>query len=357
MMVGKNGAQAMKAVQSPNPPDLILLDIMMPDMDGYEVCRRIKADARTRDIPVIFVSAMGEESDETKGLDLGAVDYITKPVSPGIVRARVRTHLAVRHQMQEIEQASAVIDAQRKRMHDELELARGIQTAMMPDPCPDLPGIDLRAMMRPARELGGDFYDFFPLEDGRLCICIGDVAGKGAGAALFMAATRSIIRSKATSTSSPAEIMTCASDELARGNESCTFVTLWFGVVDPASGVIEFTNAGHNPPYICRSDGAVEMVRDRHGPVAGAWDGFEYAEGQLTLGVGDLLFLYTDGVNEAFDPEGRIYTDERLKALLHELRPESAADAVEGVAADVWRHQAEAEQSDDVTVLALRVTP
>jgi sigma-B regulation protein RsbU (phosphoserine phosphatase) len=91
--------------------------------------------------------------------------------------------------------------------------------------------------------------------------------------------------------------------------------------------------------------------------VAGAWDGFEYAEGQLTLGVGDLLFLYTDGVNEAFDPEGRIYTDERLKALLHELRPESAADAVEGVAADVWRHQAEAEQSDDVTVLALRVTP
>jgi sigma-B regulation protein RsbU (phosphoserine phosphatase) len=356
MMVGKNGAQAMKAVQSSTPPDLVLLDIMMPEMDGYEVCRRIKADAQTRDIPVIFVSAMGEESDETKGLDIGAVDYITKPVSPGIVRSRVRTHLAVRHQMQEIARASAVIEVQRKRMHEELELARSIQTGMMPDPCPTLPGVDLKAMMRPARELGGDFYDFFPLADGRLCICIGDVAGKGAGAALFMAATRSIIRSKAASTSSPAEIMTYTSDELARGNESCTFVTLWFGIVDQSSGEIVFTNAGHNPPYVCRSDGSVEMLRERHGPVAGAWDGFEYGDGTLTLGAGDLLFLYTDGVNEAFDPAGVIYTDKRLESLLRELRPESAADAVEGVTADVWRHQAEAEQSDDVTVLALRVT-
>ena len=189
IMVAISGEQALKAVRLENPPDLILLDVMMPEMDGYEVCRQLKADESTREIPVIFVTAMGAESDETRGLELGAADYITKPISPAIVEARVRTQMERKHHLDQLQEAYHLINAQKDRMQEELNVGRDIQLSMLPQTFPPFPQHDefqLHAKMQAAREVGGDFYDFFLIDEDHLCVCVGDVSGKGVPAALFL---------------------------------------------------------------------------------------------------------------------------------------------------------------------------
>ena len=205
VMVAINGEQALKAVGGAKPPDLVLLDIMMPEMDGYEVCRRIKAAPATRDIPIIFVTAMGQEDDETKGLDLGAADYLTKPISPSIVEARVRTQLELRRTMKDLRAAHAVIEAQRDRMQAELDVGRDIQTSMLRKDFPKTDIYCVHAELYPAKEVAGDFYDFFEIEPGLICFSVGDVSGKGVPAALFMAMTKTLIKSRASSDPSPAK--------------------------------------------------------------------------------------------------------------------------------------------------------
>ena len=303
VMAAKNGELALKAAGSPNPPDLILLDIMMPEMDGYEVCSRLKGNPATKDIPVIFVTAMGETDDETKGLELGAVDYITKPISPPIVLERVKTHLALR-------KAYQVIEAQKERMQDELNIGREIQMSMLRQDFPVYPDrdeFDLAATILPAREVGGDFYDFFFVDQDHLCLCVGDVSGKGVPAALFMAVTKTLIKSRASSDDSPASIMTYVNDALCEGNEACMFVTLFLAFVNVKTGALVYSNAGHNPPNLKRRSGNVERLSDRHGPVAGAMEGLAFKESAINLEQGDALVFYTDGVTEAMNPEGALF--------------------------------------------------
>ena len=167
-----NGQMALKIIEKA-PPDLILLDIMMPGMSGYEVCERLKADPDTRDIPVIFLTAMEQTTDEAKGFELGAADYITKPVNPPILEARVKTHLALKFAMDELQSAYAVIKKQKDRMQEELDVGRDIQMSMLPiefPPFPDRSEFDLHALLKPAREVGGDFYDYFFVSDDEICL-------------------------------------------------------------------------------------------------------------------------------------------------------------------------------------------
>jgi CheY-like chemotaxis protein len=184
-----SGAMALKIVEK-QPPDLVLLDIMMPEMDGYEVCRRLKDDDVTRGIPVIFLTAMEQTTDEAKGFDLGAADYITKPVNPPILQARVRTHLALKQSMDELQAAYAIIKKHSERMEQELSVGHDIQMSMLPITFPEKPEFALHACLQPAREVGGDFYDFFFVDDDKICLVVGDVSGKGVPAALFMHANR-----------------------------------------------------------------------------------------------------------------------------------------------------------------------
>jgi sigma-B regulation protein RsbU (phosphoserine phosphatase) len=321
MMAAKNGEQALKAVQIANPPDLILLDIMMPEMDGYEVCRRLKADEATRDIPVIFITAMGETSDETKGLEVGAVDYLTKPISPPIVEARVKTHLALRRNMAELQKAYKIIETQKDRMEDELNVAHGIQMSMVPQtfpPFPDRDEFSIHAALHPAREVGGDFYDFFFIDENRLCLCIGDVSGKGVPAALFMAVTRTLIKARASEDTSTASILTRVNDEISRDNKAYMFVTLFVGILDTVTGEMIYTNAGHNPTYIRNADGNLERLDTLHGPVVGAKEGLAYKEDRIRVAKGDTILMYTDGVTEARNPEKEFFEEQRLKELLSE---------------------------------------
>ena len=291
--VALNGAKALKISGSENPPDIILLDIMMPGMDGYEVCSRLKSDAKTQDIPVIFVTAMGEVEDETKGLAVGAIDYITKPISPAIVKARIKNHLELReareylkNQNEILEQrvkarTKEVIDLQRvefdlrmaqEKVENELNIAAQIQRSILPSNFPAFPEhnvFDLHAMMTPAREVGGDFYDFFFVDDEHLAVIIADVADKGVPSALFMMISRTIFRSIARQHKTPSQVLTEANDLLCEGNDTGMFVTAFLAYYHLPSAQLTYSNGGHNPALLIGPEGACRELAQKHGPALG----------------------------------------------------------------------------------------
>jgi sigma-B regulation protein RsbU (phosphoserine phosphatase) len=352
MMAAKSGVQALKAARSSNKPDLILLDIMMPDMDGYEVCRQLKDDKNTKDIPVIFVSAMSEELDETKGFDVGAIDYITKPISPKILESRVHTHLALTQQALELKEAHALIQQQQQRMQDELNVARDIQLSMVPTTFPQDEAVDVYATLKPAREIGGDFYDAFMLDNESLCLCVGDVSGKGAPAALFMAMTKTLIKSYASSDLSTASIMTRVNDELCEGNDENLFVTVFLAILNIHTGELRFTNAGHNYPYLIKEDKSLVTLNQKHGPIVAAMDGLVYKEDLINLDKFDTLFLYTDGVTEAMNNEEELYGEKRLENFLTEHNCKDVKTSVDLLMKDIYTYENSSDQTDDITVLS-----
>jgi sigma-B regulation protein RsbU (phosphoserine phosphatase) len=349
-----NGQMALKIVEK-SAPDLILLDIMMPGMSGYEVCEHLKANPATRDIPVIFLTAMEQTTDETRGFELGAADYITKPVNASILEARVKTHLALKQSMDQLQAAYAVIKQQKDRMQEELNVGHTIQMSMLPQVFPAFPEhteFDLHALLKPAREVGGDFYDYFLVDEDKLCLVVGDVSGKGVPAALFMAVTQTMIKTAAHGDHSPASIVTRVNNALSLDNPTCMFVTLFLAIVDFRTGSLTYCNAGHNPPYISRSGNELVCLRQRHGVVMGAMDGLAYGESTETLGNGDALFIFTDGITEAMDTSGQLFGEERLEQLLNQCERTAAADLTHVSLAAVENFAQGAEQSDDITVLA-----
>ena len=238
----------------------------------------------------------------------------------------------------------------------ELNIARDIQMSMVPlefPAFPNRPEFSIHATLEPAREVGGDFYDFFLIDDDHLCFCVGDVSDKGAGAALFMAVTTTLIKTHAAVDSSPASIMTAVSDALAQNNESSMFVTIFLAILDLRTGDMVYCNAGHNPPYIKKQSGELVMLDKRHGLVAGALGGVTYAEDVIRLENGDCVVAFTDGVTESFDADGELYSDPRLLSLLEDSTWDSSERAVQLVYGSVVEHRGDADQSDDITVLSM----
>ncbi len=245
----------------------------------------------------------------------------------------------------------------KERMEGELNIARNIQKSMLPMVFPAFPDrheFSIFASMQAAREVGGDFYDYFFISPDEFCVCIGDVSDKGVAAALFMAVTKTLIKSRASDDNSTASIITWVNNSLSVDNDSCMFVTLFFGICNIRTGEFNYTNAGHNPPYIKRVSGNVECIDDLHGPVGGAIDGIAYKQDRLWLQTGDLLFLFTDGVSEAMDVDSNLFEEKRIVAQLSALETNDPEDAVNQMTAAVTAFAGEAPQSDDITVLAMR---
>ncbi len=352
MMAAKSGKQALKAARSSNRPDLILLDIMMPEMSGYEVCSILKEDPATKEIPIMFVSAMNEDADETKGFDLGAVDYITKPISPTILQARVKTHLALMQQASELKEAHALIKVQQERMQEELNVARDIQLSMVPKVFPEYDAVEIFARLEPAREIGGDLYDAFMIDSESLCLCVGDVSGKGAPAALFMAMTKTLIKSYASSDLSTASIMTRVNDELCENNDESLFVTVFLAILNINTGELRFTNAGHNYPYIIKADKSLVTLKQKHGPIVAAMEELSYREDIITLDRDDLLFLFTDGVTEAMNHNEELFGEKRLENFLVNSDVKDVKATIDGLLQEVALYEDGSLQTDDITVLA-----
>ena len=244
-----------------------------------------------------------------------------------------------------------------ERIDRELEFARKIQCAALPSvfpPYPERKEFDLFATMNAAREVGGDFYDFYFVGDDRLAFLIADVSGKGIPAAMFMMTAKTTIKDLAESGRSVDEVMTITNAHLCENNEADMFVTAWMGILDLKTGLVRFANAGHNPPLICRRDGSFEYFRTRAGLVLAGMEGMRYRAGEVQLEPGDTIFLYTDGVTEATDGECRLYGEDRLRQILDVCKNEKVDSLCRCVKADVDAFVGAAPQFDDITMLALR---
>ena len=344
LSVALDGEAALRAVQK-SPPDLLLLDIMMPGLDGYEVCRRLRADAATRDIPIMFLSSLEDVKDKAKGFELGANDYLTKPFEILEVKARVRSLL----------KAKAYADAVRAAQDRDLAIAREIQMGILPS---DIPaqirgsGWDVHATIEPARHVGGDMFEVLRVSDDRLVLAVGDVCGKGIPAALFMAVAVTLLRTMARQLEGPGEVLARLNDELAAQNPRGMFVTMTCLAIRGSR--VTAANAGHDTTLRVGSAGTTEPVFPSSGPVLGLFPGEAYANETLDLAPGDSLVLYTDGVSEANDASGALFGDDRLKACLAEGAGSTAALTVDRVLRAVRAFAAGAPQSDDITILAVR---
>ncbi len=258
---------------------------------------------------------------------------------------------------QELQAAYAVINKQKERMQEELNVGRDIQMSMVPDTFPAFPDheeFDIHALLKPAREIGGDFYDYFFIERDKLCVCVGDVSGKGVPAALFMAVTKTMIKSTASEDYSPASIITRVNEEISRDNPSCMFITLFLGILHVRSGEFHYTNAGHPYPYIKRAGGVIDTLKQVHGPVVGAMDGIAYGENSVFLGKNDQLLIFTDGVTEAMDVTDQLYGEQRVIDHFQSSQDSGPDILVSGTLDSVEAFAGEAEQADDITILALR---
>ncbi len=247
--------------------------------------------------------------------------------------------------------------SQRKRIESELDVAHGIQMDLVPKMFPAFPEraeIDLFATVVPAKEIGGDLYNFYFLDEHHLCFTVGDVSGKGVPAALFMAITMALIRVASERESDPAQMLRRVNADLSRDNPNCIFVTLLIGVLDVRTGNILFANGGHSPPLVLRQGGEIETLHGISGPAAGVVDDVDFTLMQTQLQVGDCLLLYTDGVNEAMNTDYQLYGNERLYHVFSGCQHLTAAKVVEAIMTDVRTHATGTEQSDDITVLAMR---
>jgi len=247
--------------------------------------------------------------------------------------------------------------ALKERMESELKVAHDIQMSILPKmfpPFPDRTEFDIYAIIQPAKEVGGDFYDFFQIDQDHLCFVIADVSGKGIPASLFMAVTKTLIKAKAAVGLTPDRIVLRVNEELCIGNDNNMFVTIFCGILNIFTGEMEYTNGGHNPPLIIRKTGEVSILKSTGGIVVGVIDDAKYSADKIVLEPGDSIYLYTDGVNEAMNKNGELFSDKRLEDAIIRLKGKSINEIVDGIMAEIEHFAQDAPQSDDITMMVIQ---
>jgi phosphoserine phosphatase RsbU/P len=341
-----NGEMALQ-IAARMPPDLVLLDIVMPGLDGYEVCRRLRQMPETAEVPIMFLSSLEEVQNKTRGFEAGANDYLTKPFEMLEVKARVRSLL----------KAKAYNDAVKEQIAGELRVAREIQMGMLPHDFASFErtyGVELGALLEPAREVGGDLYGVCAAAPERLVVFLGDVSGKGLPASMFMVRAVSLARLLAREIAAPEQILARLNDELAIDNPSGMFVTFLCAVLEPASGRLTLANAGHCRPLLLPAGEPPRWAVRNLGTALGFEPGLEFERTELTLRDRDALILYTDGVTEAFNEREECYGNDRLLTDASSLAGQSAPAITAGLLQKVRVFAGAAAQSDDIAILALR---
>jgi sigma-B regulation protein RsbU (phosphoserine phosphatase) len=286
-------------------------------------------------------------------MNRGAFDFLTKPIDFADLE------LTVQKTMQQLEIIRHAVRARDElvAVQRDLSTATRIQQSLLPKtfpPFPHRPEIDVYADMLTAKEVGGDFYDYYFIDEDRLAFTVGDVSGKGIPAAIYMAVSRTLLKAIAHQVVNPGEVLRKLNTLLIPESEAATFVTVFFGVLNIRSGELQFSNGAHNSPYLLRASGEVEQLPLTEGSLLGKLPHIEFETKRIKLQKGDTVFLYTDGVSEAMDPENSQYTDSRLKEYLKSTNGSSIEDLVKGTIGDLKKHTRGAPQSDDITMLALR---
>ncbi len=344
-----NGREALQTLEENPDIRLVLSDINMPEMDGLTLLSQL--ESANPEICAVIISAYGDMANIRTAMNRGAFDFVTKPIDFNDLQITIEKTL--KH-IEMIQQALASRD-RLVSLKQELTVAKNVQMSVLPAVPPPSEYYDLYAQMTPAREIGGDFYDYFKLDDHRLGLVIADVSGKGVPAALFTLVTRALLKSAARNHESPARCLSEVNEMLSQENDACMFVTLFYGVLDLRDGQLLYSNGGHNPPRVVRSaEGSVDAVPQTGNLALGIVPGHEFNETEIRLDVGDALFFYTDGITEACNTTDDEFGEERLDNQLGTKRHSAMGELVDIVVKAVEAFAIGMEQFDDMTCLALR---
>ena len=350
LLIAKNGEMAL-SIAGKALPDLILLDIMMPDIDGYEVCRQLKTNRATSGIPVIFLSALGDTEDKVKGLQLGAVDYITKPFQPDEVIARVNTHLTI-HRLKR------VVESQKDQLEHELEVVSEVQRKLLPKQLPAIEGFKLGVHYETSRYAGGDYYDIIELPDNCWGFFIADAEGHSAPAAVLMAMTCALFRSYPGSAADPAAVIHYLNEHLCKVADP-SFMTALYAFYDANAHTMRIARAGHPLPMVFRNSDqkAIEFPCPGVYPLGIEPYEIEIPVTDIKLEPGDRFLIYTDGLTERFDAEGHTYGEERLLTLLATDSAHDPQGVITTIMADVELFAGQLPADDDQALLLGIVQP
>ena len=349
-----NGLEALKMMLEKKDFDIILSDINMPEMDGITLLTKIN-EMRNPALKCIMVSAYGDMGNIRSAMNNGAFDFATKPIDLDDLSRTIEKAIEeiefVRKSQQEHTQLVSI--------KSDLAVAGEIQQAILPQKFPPIEEmadmVDLVATMTPAKEVGGDFFDFFKIDEKRLGFVIADVSGKGVPASIFMAVSRTLLRATGMRGIDTNECLNYVNNMLCHESIDSMFVTVFYGIYNTETGLVEYTNAGHNPPYVVRADGTVDTLPMSENIVAGMFDDFTFTQSTLQLDKGDMLVLFTDGVTEAFNTSGEMFDEKGLETTLENKGAgKSSHDICQEILKDVNDFSGKEPQSDDITLMAIR---
>jgi sigma-B regulation protein RsbU (phosphoserine phosphatase) len=353
-----------------DPPDLILLDINMPEMSGYEVCEALKTDNSLEGVPVIFISALTEPLDKVKAFALGGVDFVTKPFQMEELHARVETHLKLRRLQTELEETNRRLETVNSRMRRDLGAAAKIQETFLPREAPQIPGVTFAWLYRPCDELAGDGLNVISLGDGKIALYVLDVSGHGVASALLSVTLSRLLSSPADASSilmrnrgekgdfmitSPAEVGFELNRLFPFDTATEQFATLVYGILDVASGEFRYISAGHPGP-VHLPCGKSPVILESKGFPIGLCDE-TYHERSIHLGTGDRLYLYSDGISEAMNPANQQFGDARLLESIHHARAIPLPAALDKLMGDITSWHGSTRPRDDISILAVELSP
>ena len=348
-----NGLEALTVLLKEKDIDIILSDINMPEMDGLTLLTKVN-EMRNPALKCIMVSAYGDMGNIRSAMNNGAFDFATKPIDLDDLSVTIE---------KAVEQIEYIKNSQKEHtqlesIKSDLAVAREIQHAILPrifPPFPENEGVlDLAALMEPAKDVGGDFYDFFRLDEEHIGLVMADVSGKGIPAAIFMAVSRTLVRTIGMQGYNPEETLRKSNELLASESVDCMFVTVFYAIYNIKTGNIQYCNGGHNSPYILRANGTIEQLPVSPNGIVGVVEGLEFKGAETHLDTGDTIIMYTDGVNEAINSQEEEYGDARMEETLKSLNGKTCREVIDGQLASVKAFAGEAEQSDDITIMAVR---
>ncbi len=347
----EDGEEALVRLDENHDITLILSDINMPRMDGLTLLQRLQERDRPA-LKTIIVSAYGDMENIRTAMNRGAFDFVTKPIDFNDLQMTIEKGMKeIQTMLCSIEDRRSLLAVQR-----DLSAATRIQQSILPRTFPPFPHrteFAIYAEMHPAKDIGGDFYDFFFIDETHLGFVIGDVSGKGIPAAIYMAVARTMIKGIASQVLDPGDCLAKVNAMLVPESDASMFVTVFYGVLETTTGIVRYSNGGHNAPYLISREAAVIQIESGSGILLGKFAPFDFDTREVRLAAGDRFLMYTDGVTEALNSSHEMYSDERLAHHLSSRRPDTVTSLVQGMVVDVLSFIGRADQSDDITVVSL----
>ena len=344
----QNGVEALQKLGQDQDIDMVLSDINMPQMDGLSLLERIPDVAP--DTRSVIISAYGDMKNIRAAMNRGAFDFVTKPLDFDDLRVTIERTLNNLEAWRQAESSRMKLVA----IESELDMASKMQQSILPTEFPETPDYQVCGNMTPAREVGGDFFDIYNLDNGRIGLAIADVSGKGVPAALFMMASRTLLKGTVIGLSDPGRVLGEVNQLLYEDNEAMMFVTLLYAVYDPETRLLTYANGGHTLPVLIHADGSNTVLPSTNGIALGVMGGAEFEHASVTCSPGDTIVFYTDGVTEAFNAEGEEFGMDRLLRIF-ESPPGDCRTTISSIFEAVNAFAGDAPQFDDITCLALHI--